>query len=103
MREMSETEAANDAVTRNLMEAIERVRDDVEKVEFWAGAVAGFARPLPDYDPNEASVWLPAEQASTLRSRMGESKSLREPKSGRRKSGTIGKSSPSKPRARSSD
>ena len=67
---MTEKDAANDAVARHLLEAIERVRDDVEKVEFWAGAVAGFARPVPQYTPDEASVWLPTEQASTLRSKL---------------------------------
>ena len=95
---MSEKDAANDAVARHLLDAIERVRDDVEKVEFWAGAVAGFARPIPEYTPDEASVWLPTEQASTLRSKLrepdsreaesdtSEAKPLREPKSGRSKS-----------------
>jgi hypothetical protein len=60
--------AANDAVTRHLLEAIERVRVDVEQVEFWADAVAGFAQPVPEYKPEDASVWLPTEQAATLRS-----------------------------------
>jgi hypothetical protein len=76
-------EALNDAVTRHLLEAIERVRDDMSKVEFWAGAVAGFAQPVPEYTPDEASVWLPTEQASTLRSTLREPDSLGEPNSPR--------------------
>jgi hypothetical protein len=107
---MTEKDAANDAVARHLLEAIERVRDDVEKVEFWAGAVSGFAQPVPEYTPNEASVWLPTEQASTLRSKLEpdsqeaesdprEAKPLREPKSSRSKSGNNGRSSRSKPPA----
>jgi hypothetical protein len=70
---MREGKAPNDAVTRNLLEAIERVRDDVAKVEFWAGAVAGFAEPVPEYEPDQGSVWLPSEQGGTLRSRLTES------------------------------
>ena len=67
---MKDADVVNEAVTRHLLEAIERVRDDVAKDEFWAGAVAGFAQPVPKYTPGEASVWLPDEQGSTLRSRM---------------------------------
>ena len=73
-------DAANNAVAQHLLDAIERVRDDVEKVEFWAGAVAGFARPVPEYTPHEAAIWLPAEQASTLRSKLSDSRSS-QPKS----------------------
>jgi hypothetical protein len=51
----------------HLFEAIDRVRDDVEKVEFWADIVTGFAQPVPDYDPNEMKVWIPPEQAAALR------------------------------------
>jgi hypothetical protein len=59
--------ATNDAITRHLLKAIERVRVDVERVEFWADAMAGFAQPVPEYKPEDASVWLPAEQAAKLR------------------------------------
>jgi hypothetical protein len=91
---MRQTGAANDAVTRHLLEAIERVRDDVAKVEFWADAVAGFSRPVPDYEADGASVWLPAEQAHTLNSK------LRASRPGRGTSGNKnGKTSPSKRRA----
>ncbi len=54
-------------VTRNLFDAIERVREDVAKVEFWANAVTGFAQPVPDYDPGQMTVWLPGEQATRLK------------------------------------
>jgi hypothetical protein len=61
-----EPKGANDALTRHLLEAVDRVRDDVEKVEFWADAVAGFSKPVPKYEPGDASVWIPTEQATTL-------------------------------------
>ncbi len=60
---------AREAVSRHLIEAIERVRLDVEKVEFWADAVTGFSQPVPDYDPGQGNVWLPPEQATSLKQR----------------------------------
>ena len=63
---MTGREDAARALSRNLHEAVERVRRDVERVEFWADAVAGFSQPVPDYDRTQSKVWLPAEQASAL-------------------------------------
>jgi hypothetical protein len=59
----------NEQVVRHLFEAIERVREDVAKVEFWASAVTGFAQPVPNYDPDETRVWVPPEQAASLKRR----------------------------------
>jgi hypothetical protein len=59
----------NEQVVRHLFEAIDRVREDVAKVEFWANAVTGFAQPVPAYEPDETRVWLPTEQASSLKRR----------------------------------
>ena len=53
-------------VARNLHEAIERVREDVARVEFWADAVAGFTQPVPDYKSDDVKVWLPREQAQSF-------------------------------------
>ena len=57
----------NEQVVRHLFEAIERVREDVAKVEFWASAVTGFTQPVPDYDPDETRVWVPPEQGASLK------------------------------------
>ena len=73
MVEKGEKAVATKALSRNLHKAIERVREDVEKVEFWAEAVSGFSQPVPDYDPNSVKVWLPSEQATTLNSDNGAS------------------------------
>ena len=51
----------------HLFEAIDRVRHDVARVEFWADIVTGFAQPVPEYDPSEMKVWLPPEQAASLK------------------------------------
>ena len=58
-----------DEVIRHLLEAIEQVRRDMTKVELWASALNGFSRPIPDYDPGQATVWMPGEQADALRHR----------------------------------
>ncbi len=63
---MAHDDEARDVVVRHLIDAIERVRLDVEKVEFWADAVTGFSQPVPDYDPGKVNVWLPPEQATSL-------------------------------------
>lgn len=54
------------ALVRNLNEAIARVREDVEKVEFWADAVSGFTKPVPAYATRDVNVWVPPEQARAL-------------------------------------
>ena len=65
---MGDKGKAAKALSRNLHAAIERVREDVEKVEFWAEAVAEFSQPVPDYDPGKVNVWVPLEQATELTS-----------------------------------
>jgi hypothetical protein len=63
---MSNKGDAAGALVRNLHEAIARVRDDVEKVEFWADAVSGFTEPVPAYKARDVNVWVPTEQAQSL-------------------------------------
>jgi hypothetical protein len=84
---MSNKGDATGALVRNLHEAIARVRDDVEKVEFWADAVSGFSQPVPAYEERDANVWVPPEQARTLATpQKGNLKAA-----GRRKGATEGK------------
>jgi hypothetical protein len=65
---MSDKGVAANAMARHLHAAIERVREDMAKVEFWADAMTGFSEPVPDYDSHDVKVWLPAEQATTISS-----------------------------------
>ena len=65
---MNEKGVATDALARHLHAAIERVREDVAKVEFWADAMTGFSEPVPDYESNDMKVWLPSEQAARISS-----------------------------------
>lgn len=56
---MSELEPAGDLVARRLIEAIERLHKDVETIELWASAVAGFCRPVPGYQPKDTFILPP--------------------------------------------
>ena len=63
---MGEKAIATDALARHLHAAIERLREDMAKVEFWADAMTSFSEPVPEYDPKDVTVWLPPEQATRI-------------------------------------
>lgn len=65
---MNNKGAAADVMARHLHAAIDRVREDVAKVEFWADAMSGFSAPVPDYGADDVKVWLPPEQAARISS-----------------------------------
>jgi len=46
-------EPAADAIVRNLIEALERLRTDLDRMELWAAALDRFQRPIPDYHPTD--------------------------------------------------
>jgi hypothetical protein len=41
-----------------LREAIERLRGDIDRVEFWADALDGLAQPVPEYEASDLSRHL---------------------------------------------
>lgn len=43
-------------LARHLSDSVERLQEQVEKVEFWASAMTGFTQPVPDYEPAETSI-----------------------------------------------
>jgi hypothetical protein len=45
------SEPAEDIVVHNLIDALERLRDELNKVELWAAALGQFQHPVPDYQP----------------------------------------------------
>lgn len=47
-------EPAEDVIVHNLIDALERLRDDLDKVELWAAALGHFQHPVPDYQPGSA-------------------------------------------------
>ena len=52
--------AGGDRISERLQESLARLREDIDRVELWAGALEGFSRPIPDYDPARP-YRLPAE------------------------------------------
>ena len=43
-------------LTRQLCDSVDSLQKQVEKVEFWASAVTGLTKPVPDYDPENTAV-----------------------------------------------
>jgi hypothetical protein len=43
---------AREMIARELQQAVARLHEDIARVEFWADALGGFAKPIPDYEPS---------------------------------------------------
>jgi hypothetical protein len=56
-------EHAEDMIVRNLIEALNRLREDLDRVELWTGALAHFQHPAPDYRP-DGEYLLPTKKAA---------------------------------------
>lgn len=48
---MTSGRAAGTNIQQRLQESLDRLRADIDQVEIWAGALEGFNRPVPDYEP----------------------------------------------------
>jgi hypothetical protein len=46
---MAMPEQADELILRNLMEALNRLRDDLDRVELWTAALGVFQCPAPEY------------------------------------------------------
>jgi len=46
-------EPAEDVIVRNLIETLERLHSDLDRMELWAAALDGFQHPIPDYRPSD--------------------------------------------------
>lgn len=46
-------EPAEDVIVRNLIESLERLRLDLDRMEVWAAALGSFTHPVPDYRPSD--------------------------------------------------
>jgi hypothetical protein len=44
---------AEDVIVHNLIEALERLREDLDRVELWANALGCFQQPVPEYQPSD--------------------------------------------------
>jgi hypothetical protein len=50
------TSNVQEDLARHLSDSVERLQKQVEKVEFWASALAGFTRPVAAYEPETTAV-----------------------------------------------
>jgi|KBSMisStaDraftv2_1062788.scaffolds.fasta_scaffold2209096_1 hypothetical protein len=51
---MSQSEpSGSEPIKANLRKALERLRDDIDRVEFWANALEGLTHPVPDYQASD--------------------------------------------------
>jgi hypothetical protein len=57
------TEHAEDMIVRNLIEALNRLREDLDRVELWTGALEHFQHPAPEYRP-DGEYLLPSKKAT---------------------------------------
>jgi len=46
-------EPAEDMIVRNLIDALERLHEDLDRVELWTVALGCFQQPVPDYSSGE--------------------------------------------------
>jgi hypothetical protein len=56
------SEQAEDKIVRNLFEALERLHEDLDKVELWTAALGCFQRPVPDYHPADQHLLRTSDQ-----------------------------------------
>jgi hypothetical protein len=47
---MEPLELSSEMIVKNLREAIDRLQNDIARVEIWAGALSGYAKPVPGFD-----------------------------------------------------
>ncbi|MGB6538207.1 MAG: hypothetical protein WBF58_19840 [Xanthobacteraceae bacterium] len=52
-------EVVKDEIVDNLVEALEQLRLDLDRVELWAGALGCFQAPVPDYQPSNKYLLSP--------------------------------------------
>ena len=46
-------EPPEDMIVRNLIEALGRLHEDLDRMELWTAALGCFAHPIPNYQPGE--------------------------------------------------
>ncbi len=46
-------EPAEDMIVHNLIDALERLREDLDRVELWTVALGCFQQPVPEYEPGD--------------------------------------------------
>jgi hypothetical protein len=57
-------EPAEDLIVRNLIEALDRLHDDLDRVELWTAALSHFQQPAPEYQAG-ADYLLPIGKSAS--------------------------------------
>jgi hypothetical protein len=55
-------ESPADAIVRNLIESLERLRRDLDRMELWTAALDRFQHPIPDYRPDDQHLLDPLSE-----------------------------------------
>ena len=85
---MAAIEPAGEKIVRNLQQAVERLHEDLARVELWAGALGGFTKPIPEYGHGQTRFDLP--QRSGAKSNSAKSNSAELDKSHRKTASRLG-------------
>ena len=56
LRSPAGNDAGEQAIVSNLMEAITRLQNDLDRVELWTAALGCFLQPVPDYQPGDEHI-----------------------------------------------
>jgi hypothetical protein len=62
------SEQAEEMIVRNLVAALDRLHEDLDRVELWTTALGCFQRPVPDYQASEGYL-LPTTEKARARAR----------------------------------
>jgi hypothetical protein len=65
------TELAEDQIVHNLIDAIERLHQDLDCMELWAAALGSFQHPIPDYKPGDQHLLTPSPKRRTRQAHSG--------------------------------
>jgi len=63
-------EPAEEMIVQNLIQALEQLRLDLDRVELWTAALGSFQRPIPAYEPNNRYLLSPKSESARPRARV---------------------------------
>jgi len=55
---------AENVIVHNLIDSLERLREELDRVELWAAALGQFQAPVPDYQPRNDYVLPPTSMGA---------------------------------------
>jgi len=61
-------EPAQETIFVHLIESLEQLHEDLDRVELWLGALKSFQKPVPDYQPSDRYLLRPERDRAAHRS-----------------------------------